>query len=239
MAGQGSAQSCDQPGKTVKFAGHRFFSDGAPNTFSSYFKFNNPAFCNTAGAISSGDVSTPYWPYGLWDNHQISTRLKDKCAAPNLSTTGITDPSNISYITELPEWYNAHNPENLPELREFPILTGTPRHITNVINDKQQASENVNRIARNLAEAIAAKARSEGIYVFTLGLGALLKTKQGPDMEIGENVLKCMANTGEAVAPCPIAQGNETVGMYCYAANTSVIAPCFDKLASAILRLSK
>jgi hypothetical protein len=82
---------------------------------------------------------------------------------------------------------------------------------------------------------MAAKARDEGITVYTLGLGASLKTAAGYDDEIGETVLKCMAN----VADSNCYNAAKPVGMYCYAATTADLTPCFSRLASAILRISK
>ncbi|MNT22771.1 hypothetical protein D3C72_1581670 [compost metagenome] len=95
----------------------------------------------------------------------------------------------------------------------------------------------MHRASRNLVEAMAAKARQEGIYVFTLGMGASLKNKEGPDNELGEDLLRCLANTTDAKAACR--KPAEPVGLYCYAATDSDLSPCFTRLASAILRISK
>ena len=111
-------------------------------------------------------------------------------------------------------------------------MTTSPRVVTKAVTH-----QNVNRVARNLVEAMAAKSQDEGIFVFTLGLGASLKTGSGVDKEKGEDTLKCMANAVDAPSRC--ARPGKPVGMYCYAASQAELTPCFAKLASAILRISK
>ena len=49
---------------------------------------------------------------------------------------------------------------------------------------------------------MAADARNNNIYVFTLGLGAQLVQPAGPDNELGQDVLKCMANTPDSLPRC-------------------------------------
>jgi hypothetical protein len=73
--------------------------------------------------------------------------------------------------------------------------------------------------------------------VFTLGLGAALKTRGEFDSDTGEMILKCMANTVDAPLRCQTP--NQPVGMYCYAATDNDLTPCFSRLASAILRITK
>jgi hypothetical protein len=46
-----------------------------------------------------------------------------------------------------------------------------------------------------------------------------------------------MANSVDAPKRCQNA--NQPVGMYCYAATDADLTPCFSRLASAILRISK
>ena len=101
----------------------------------------------------------------------------------------------------------------------------------------RQCLAKCNRAARNLLESMAEKSRSEGIYVFTLGLGNQLTVPAGPDGEKGEDILKCMANVADAPNRCVTI--DQPVGTYCHAATENELKPCFDKLASAILRLTK
>jgi hypothetical protein len=116
-------------------------------------------------------------------------------------------------------------------------VTGGYRPVTNNFYQESAGYRiNLDRAARNLTEAVAAKARDEGIFVFTLGLGDI-KTKTGDPAETGESVLKCMANVPDAPARCY--NPAKPVGMYCYAATDADLTPCFSRLASAILRISK
>lgn len=199
-----------------------FFSDGAPNSFASNFQMTNG--CTVAGTIVTGDDTTRDAVTGLNADNQINTQLSGAC----------WQNTNIASKVIFPPYYNAHD-----ALQEFPILTTQPRPVTNNMSNPTIAWQNVNRASRNLVEAMAAKARSEGIYVFTLGLGQLLTTQQGPDREYGQDVLKCMANTGDALPRCVASGAGQPVGIYCHAVNATALAPCFDKLASAILRITK
>ncbi len=126
------------------------------------------------------------------------------------------------------------DPATDANLDEFRAAGGGPRPATSA-----PSSANVNPASRNLVEAMAAKARSEGIYVFTLGLGAQLPTGIGPDGERGDLVLKCMANTADARPSCVAAGAGQPVGMYCHAVDANALKHCFVKLASAILRITR
>lgn len=211
-----------------------FFSDGAPTAFGSYMNFRNPADCTTAGAIESTSAG------GLYAlNASTATLISTGCY---LERNG--DGTANKVISALPDWYNAHNSggwanRNDVTQREFPIVTTTatptPRLVTNDVSSSTAIYRNVDRAARNLTEAIASKARDEGIVVFTLGLGAALRTPSGYDGEVGEKVLKCMANVTDSYCYNP----KQPVGTYCYAATVADLTPCFSRLASAILRISK
>ena len=194
-----------------------FFSDGAPNSFGTYLTWKNTLDCVKAGTIATDDDGSGA-PYGLYDLGKTYDDLGGGCTPDNL-------PNKAS---ALPDWYNGHGLLD----REFPVITTSPRTVT-----KELTYKNVNRAARNLVEAMAAKSRDEGIYVFTLGLGASLKSGTGYDGEKGEDTLKCMANSADAPARCAVP--NKQVGVYCYAATQADLTPCFSKLASAILRISK
>lgn len=208
-----------------------FFSDGAPNSFSAIFPFKSGVACTTAGTVSTGDGITPNWPIGLRDIHLISQNLGGACWQ---------NSSLGTQITGLPLWYNAHNPTDDPALREFRLAgTTLPRPVTSDTSSRDMAWKNVNRAARNLLEAMAEKSRSEHIYVFTLGLGDALTYAAGPDGEKGEDILKCMANVADAPARCVQSGATQPIGTYCHAADENELKPCFDKLASAILRITK
>lgn len=205
-----------------------FFSDGTPNSIGAYLNWKNPSAttCQTPGVAYTDDDGAGS-PAGLY---KLGEQYDD--------IGGVCTPSDLpSKVASLPDWYNAHNEggfakANDPAQREFPIVTNSPRVVTNTLN-----YQNVNRAARNLVEAMASKSRDEGIYIFTLGLGSSLKANTGYDGERGEDTLKCMANSVDAPARCYNA--SKPVGVYCYAATQTDLTPCFSKLASAILRISK
>lgn len=215
-----------------------FFSDGAPNSFGTYLNWKTATDCRDAGGPYAGTIATDDDgsgdPYGLFKLDQQYDDIGGSCT-PTVYYYGNNYYNLVAKASSLPDWYNAHNPRSTPNdvnLREFPIVTNTPRKVTNTVN-----YTNVNRAARNLVEAMARKSQDEGIYVFTLGLGAQLKIGTGVDGEKGEDVLKCMANSTDAPARCFNAA--KPVGLYCYAATTSDLTPCFSKLASAIMRISR
>jgi len=204
-----------------------FFSDGTPNSIGAYLNWKSPATsCQTPGVVYTDDDGSGA-PAGLYKLGEQYDDIGGNCTPSDL-------PSKVA---SLPDWYNAHNKggylfANDPLQREFPLVTNSPRVVTNTLN-----YQNVNRAARNLVEAMASKSRDEGIYIFTLGLGSSLKAATGYDGEKGEDTLKCMANSVDAPARCYNAA--KPVGVYCFAATQSDLTPCFSKLASAILRISK
>ncbi|WP_373988768.1 VWA domain-containing protein [Duganella sp. BuS-21] len=206
-----------------------FFSDGAPNSFAAYLNWKNSTDCTVAGTIATDDDGSGE-PSGLYSPDDNNTALAGKCNPYNLGYNESLDRrAQLSdRVTSLPDWYNGHD----VTAREFKVVTTTPRVVTNAIT-----YQNVNRAARNLVEAMAAKSQDEGIYVFTLGLGSQLKAASGADKEKGEDTLKCMANAVDAPARC--ARPSKPVGVYCYAATQADLTPCFSKLASAILKITK
>lgn len=214
-----------------------FFSDGLPNALGAYMPFTNTSDCtNSSGAIA-----------GVLDAGMGGLNNLGDSSYNSLGGTCVVNRQyyyNYNYYaaTKLPSWYNAHNdPKNPndPAKREFPIVTSAAnyRPVTADLSTQNNAAYNITRAARNLPEMVAAKAREEGIIVFTLGLGADLRTKSAIDGEIGEDMLKCMANVADGPSRCY--KPAQPVGMYCYAATEADLTPCFSRLASAILRISK
>ena len=195
-----------------------FFSDGAPNSFSSFFTTNQGGCNNTAGTIASPDSAGTM--SGLYNMNALNQALGSPCFQSNVT----------KLVTAMPKWYNAHNVNE----QIFPIWPVTaPRAVPN----GNITYVNVNRASRNLLEAMAAQARIEGTYVFTLGYGPELVAPAGPDNELGEDVLKCMANTPDSLSRCY--NPAQPVGVFCYAATPADLKPCFSQLASQILRISK
>ncbi|WP_295993861.1 TadE/TadG family protein [Rugamonas sp.] len=216
-----------------------FFSDGAPNSVASYFPFNTAADCKTAGTMTTSDDTTVNWPGGLYDPNKVSTLLPTKCSP--VAVIPPATPNRISnQVSGMPLWYNAHNDAsnpNDPTKQEFKLVTTSPRVVTADMSTETIAWQNVNRAARNMAEALASNLRDQNVFVFTLGLGTELTQGTGPDKEAGRDVLKCMANSTDAPSRCY--NPAKPVGLYCPAATVDDLTPCFSKLASAILRISK
>jgi Flp pilus assembly protein TadG len=209
-----------------------FFSDGAPNSFASYWPYKATG-CTVPDTITTSDSTSVNTPGGAYAIDQMNTQLTGSCSP--------VKPADMSsLITGFPAWYNAHNTgatHDDPAQREFQLIVNSPRVVTNDVSTPTIAWTNVNRASRNLVEAMASKARDEGSFVFTLGLGSELQTGTGPDKEKGEDVLKCMANSVDSPTRCY--NPAKPVGVYCYAATSADLTPCFSKLASAILRISK
>ncbi|MDN4038176.1 pilus assembly protein [Massilia sp. YIM B02443] len=203
-----------------------FFSDGDPSALGSVVTFATAADCTVPGVIDKtvDDQSRTWVGYGMsdLDSSQFSY-ISDRCR---------TIRNNKVMTRSLPAWYNAHDNK-----REFPIVTDRPRRVTADLSTVDATKRNIELAARNLAEAVADKARDEGIVVFTLGMGAQLKKGGAYDTDTGEMILKCMANVPDAPSRCYNAAKPE--GMYCYAATEADLTPCFSRLASAILRITK
>jgi Flp pilus assembly protein TadG len=195
-----------------------FFSDGAPTSFGSYLTFKNQADCNRPGSVDRvleegglGDLSSSELKY-----------VSEGCK----TWRGSYRNGNLqSAVRSLPDWYNARPASSY---REFPIVTDTPRSVTADISTQYLLERNVLRASRNLAESVAEKTRSEGIYVFTLGFGPGLKEAFASDTS---------TNGADALPRCR--KPDQPLGMYCYAATDNDLTPCFSRLASAILRITK
>lgn len=210
--------------------------------------------CTCTGSLVTGDGSTGT-PTGLYLHESTNgNTVSGTCNMGNqIISSGTIDPG----IYDLPAWYNAPHTGAIP-INEFQIepapsgFPSAPPQLRSIASTPSNTS--VNRASRNLAEEMAWVARNEGIYVFVLGLGDLLHGAAGPDNEIGERLLKCMANTNEggdsSISPLSrcytynqnnglnLPTGNQTVGSYCWAHDDASLAACYDKLASQILRLS-
>ncbi len=210
-----------------------FFTDGAPNTFSSTFNFVNlaPPGDMFAGSVYTGsDPMSSRPPRGLWRYDKKQTE-----AAPPYDKEACFFCDIANEVPTLPTYYNVHDPDDT----EFRILKDSPRQVTSVMN-----YVNVNRAARNLPEDMAEAARQQGIFVFTLGMGANITSPTGPDGEWGQDILLRMANDRRMKTDAAWAHlakdyhADQPPGMYCRAANETELDACYDRLASAILRLS-
>lgn len=205
-----------------------FFSDGGPTAFGSYVTFQTPSDCTDAGTIdrvANGGMSNM--------NSSPTSIISPLCAIKR---------NNSTMSRRLPDWYNGHNLKinpNDPAKREFRVVTTTPRIVTADVSSDELIYRNVERAARNLAESISSSLRDDNVVIFTLGMGSDLKatTSNDPTGSTGEMILKCMANVTDAPARC--FNPAQPIGMYCYAATEADLTPCFSRLASAILRITK
>ena len=205
-----------------------FFSDGAPTGFTGYFTFADQSASKGCPATTRGALDATL--AGLY----VPT-----VSASTKTTTGCTVSSSTitTMIPNLPAYYNAYDNLNL-----FPIVTATTaaHPVASSLTSSTVAARYIDRASRNLTEAVASKARDEGAIIFTLGLGASLLAKSVNDStntDTGQDILKCLANVTDSLARCY--NPAQPVGMYCYAATTADLTPCFSRLASAILRISK
>jgi Flp pilus assembly protein TadG len=194
-----------------------FFSDGSPNSFSSTFDAPSCSATGRTGVIVTGD--SPGSPTGL-------TRIG--------SVSGASSGCSASRVTSMPAFFNLGTGigDNTFHVTSPPSGPGmNPRPVTSTVN-----FENVNNAARNLAEEMASNARAAGIYVYTIGLGSLLRTnKSWGNHERGDTVLRNMANDPSA----PNHTSSQLEGLYCYAASTVELNACFDKVASQLFRLTR
>lgn len=151
-------------------------------------------------------------PSGYYAFDKQNTTLSGNCD----SLSGNKAP------TQMPTYYNAHNASDT----EFLIVGSKPNTVTSATNGNNLA-RNVYNAATNVPLAMASSMRDAGMYIFTLGLDG----NGGFDADL----LRNMANTADA----PQYNSKQPSGIYCYAATINDLRPCFAKLASEILRISK
>ncbi|MGO4331834.1 VWA domain-containing protein [Cupriavidus sp. 2TAF22] len=227
-----------------------FFSDGQPNTLAATYQMGSttstrvttcgrrscssttttgattPTGNSCAGGITASSPGST--PNGFYITTVQNTKMSGACAnVSNSNSTGDDNNGNSdgTVVTTtvqpmgMPQYYNAHNASD----QEFPIYpTTVPYTVTSAYS-----SQNVYNAATNVAVEMASYLRNNNVYVFTLGLDG----NGGFDA----NLLKNMANTIDA----PLYNKNQTSGVYCYAKTIDNLKPCFSKLASEILRISK
>ena len=189
-----------------------FFSDGVPTAFASRFKVTTPAGCDGVGVLVSDIDGVTV--RGLWRADRQDESLPG-CSGVRLAADA------------LPALYDAH-----PLSPVIPVAGGGPRIVT-----PEAKWTNVNRASRNLAEAMAERARADGIRVYTIGLGPELEQRGGADNETGSDLLRCMANAADAPASCRTP--GQPVGAYCHAQDAADLKPCFALLGAEILRLTR
>lgn len=188
-----------------------FFSDGRPNTLAATYPLNGNKTC--AGGITATSESSDATGYYAFDKQD--SRLNGNC-------DGGDELNGNEVPTKMPTYYNAHDANDT----EFLIVGSKPGTVTSATNGNN-LSKNVYRAATNVPLAMASAMRDAGIYIFTLGLDG----NGGFD----EDLLRNMANSTDAKQY----NNKQPSGIYCYAATVNDLRPCFAKLASEILRISK
>lgn len=151
----------------------------------------------------------------------------------NSQTTGAVGNTAGTYTTTtntvysmpsvVPQFYDAHDNNH-----EFPMLNYSGK--TNYLGQLIPApfdTVNISNNATNVPMEMASLLRSNGTYIFTLGLGG--------NGGFNEALLKNMANTADANTY----NAAQPTGVYCKAATINDLKPCFSKLASEILRITK
>jgi Flp pilus assembly protein TadG len=233
-----------------------FFTDGAPNTISSYFNFSNND--PLRGSIKSGDGSSGDAD-GLWEHDDINDFISGYNYCRDSGCPDGYGWELADYLLGLPEFYNAHTNDingsaavyeedpSDPDYHQFRVITGDAgglfgdvipgtRLVTqhNAGDSKYDLFDKVNNASRNLLEAMAKDAREQGIYVYTLGLGNLVEQPSGPNNEEGAVVLRRMANDIDA----DIRFADEPEGFYCHALTTNDLGPCYNRIIEEIIRLT-
>lgn len=241
-----------------------FFSDGEPNTLAARYQVNATSTSTTTtttvtcnkngkGCKSSNSTAPPVnsttavcaggitgaksggSTSGFYIVDQRDTRMPAPCTnlgGSATQTTGDTVNNNVAgtYVStttksttplpkQMPGYYDVHDPND----KSFPIAgTSVPLTVGNSFS-----STNVFNAATNVAVEMATALRNQNVYIFALGLDG----NGGFDADL----LKNMANTTDA----KLYNNKQPAGVYCYAANINGLKPCFSKLASEILRISK
>jgi hypothetical protein len=201
----------------VRHASH-LFSDGAPNTI-------RGQFVAAAGGTVSGNLYSqtaafvPQWIYdpAVYNDAQRFSGGGTFCPITGPLPTGGGDPS-------------------------FPVPLASYRNLRTLSGGVTAAALHcdVNRAARNMVENVANMVRNQGIYVFTLGFGDSLRSNEVEDCgygekEYGANILRRLANTPDSDTYNRL----QPSGVYCEAPTVAQLRPCFEQIASALLRITR
>lgn len=216
-----------------------FFSDGAPNIINGQFyrQGNNSIVpsTTTTGNLYSETTSGNINPY---------------CPASDGACRVF--PSNQRDGSET--WYSSNVYANRPAITHLPLAGsgGTNLASFRIPAERTLATAsgggasfpydnsrcNVNKAARNMVENLANSARSQDIYVYTIGLGDALNNLEvtfcgyGVN-ERGANILRRLSNQPGSDR----FNSAQPKGLYCHAATASDLDRCFSTIASEILRL--
>ncbi|WP_316157575.1 VWA domain-containing protein [Cupriavidus sp. BIC8F] len=245
-----------------------FFSDGEPNTLAATYNMgtrtdvttttrvytcakNQTSNCpytetknttsNTVNAnktCAGGASGTSDPPSGLYEPNQQSKPMSNPCAtSSNNSSSGnlgngkksgsFTQKDTTVYYgpTAMPATYDVRQ-ETDPALK-FKIVGSQATTGSGLPVDATFSTQNLMNASTNVALEMATYLRQHNVYIFTLGLDG--------NGGFNEDLLKNMANTSDA----KLYKSDQPSGVYCYAKTIDDLKPCFSKLASEILRISK
>ena len=192
-----------------------FFSDGAPNDVSAVFSNGGSSVTGDLYSETSGSGTsraTNVYRYDRRDSLLGTYNNITNLPANGFSITGV---GNIPLAS-----FNGKR-----------TLSGNP--VTNTLC-------NVNKAARNMLENVANTARSQGIKIYSIGLGSNINQLEISmcaygSSEYGSNIMNRIANTKLADTYNSV----QPTGMYVWAADESQLSDAFSSIASEILRLSK
>jgi hypothetical protein len=213
-----------------------FFSDGAPNLINGQF------YRQGNNTIVPGGTTT--------GNLYSETTSGNLTNCPSADGACRMLPSNQRHGSET--WYSSSSSANRPAITHLPLTGSNGVPLASYRNERTIVTAgggaagfpydntrcNVNRAARNMVENVANTARSQDIYVYTIGLGDPLNNLEvtfcGYGMnELGASILRRLANSPDSDR----LNTAQPRGLYCFAATPSDLERCFSTIASEILRL--
>ncbi len=235
------------------------FTDGSPNSFPAQFRVRSPfpGSCSPSTFYPypvTGTLGT--WDYPAVPGNNSTTKAPDDVG---LFDTGAPDvryvpPTDGNYHTKFTTDLFKQNP-CIPVMPLTSYQVGQASGMTSSfpLTGRRQLNAdpggggytnywwNANHAARNLAETVADKIRSDadGLYpirIYTLGLGDLLLAGEGDSpLEKGADILKGIAND-------PVSPDHKTAqldGQFFYAADPAQLKLAFSKVADEVFRLSR
>jgi len=191
-----------------------------------------------------------------WDSPHIDGLYDTQSGATSPSVTATvpwnsqTTSSVQSMVTQT--WHTHHRSSGIPTA--FPLtsntltVNGVAQNVKRPLRDFGLLSAgkypaevfNINNAARNLVEIISDAARSDvggdyQIRIYTIGMGYMVRDQLGTVPEMGEDILKRMANDKTS----PDFNSAQLEGKYYYAQTAADVSAAFQGIQNQILRLSK
>ena len=220
---EGMKKALDQMNSLKKQSGRRvivFFSDGAPNTLNGKFGLRDGTFQDGNLYSTRGPTGRPKWIFDPNIYNDDKEVYREVVSLPE---------TDLSGKIPLASYNGKRNFSRLTKIYGF-----DPAESASLKCD-------ANIAARNMVENVANMAREQGIFIYALGLGSALDEREMMDPscstynETGTTILRRLANTPDS----DTYNSSQPTGIYCRAVGIDALGPCFDKLANAILRISK